>query len=157
MRVFLRLIPLLLLSACIKTAQTPTPSSPTPVPTVAQSSPTPPAQTPLVTIGANLGSSVDLPLVKAGIAEINRIFLNGCLERKFVARKFVSLHNIDGKQVQTNKEAFDRYIAGRPYALDVRWYVGNRFSNVVGYTYNYKDGYDSGPTETKIFSNSSRS
>lgn len=104
---------------------------------------------------SSLGSNVEDAYVQKAVAYINKAYSDGCIEKGFASYKFKSLHNIDGKQVKTAKEAYDRYVANAPYGLDVRWY-SKRLTSTVGYTYNYYDGASSGDSETRIFTNMRR-
>jgi len=131
-------------------------STPSPA---AEASPSPsasPAQGPipqgvLATIGKDTGSNVDRNFAQGALDELNRVVASGCVRTEFTKGSVTSLHNIDGKQVQTKIEAYERFVAGAPYALDLRWY--SKFGKTVGYTYTYKDAAEKGPSETRIYSN----
>lgn len=109
-----------------------------------------------------IGPNVNQAKAEAAIAIMNKYAANGCLHEKFLKRNITSLHNVEGPQVKTKEEAYQRYMAGAPYKLDLRWY-SKRFSKTIGYTYNWLDGMDLEkcynkptpvcPTETKIYSN----
>lgn len=105
----------------------------------------------LVELG-ELGPNVNRAFAQKALDYINVAYASGCLQKEFLKYQFVSLNNIDGKRVQSKQEAYNRYVANAPYNLDLRWY-SSKLSKTVGYTYVYKDGEDSGPTETKIYSN----
>ncbi len=147
------LVLLLALYGCTK-QPLPQPEAPstqaTPVAT-ATSTPVP-SSSHLVELGSDLGSDVSKIFAQKALDFINRAYASGCLKKEFLSHSFISLNNVAGKRVETREEAYNRYVAGAPYRLDLRWYT-KRSSKTVGYTYVYKDGKDSGPTETRIYSN----
>lgn len=102
----------------------------------------------LVTLGKDIGPSVNVEFAKKALNVLNAIYSNGCLEREFMSFKFKSLKNVDGAPVKSNAEAFGRLVQNAPYALDVRWYL-KRLSKTIGYTYNYNGS----KSETRIWSN----
>lgn len=104
-----------------------------------------------VTLGKELGPSVKKPFALEALAHMNRVIANGCVKTEWLKHSFKSLKNIDGVQVKDHAEAYKRYVAGAPYALDLRWYYKGWPSKVVGYTYNYKSGTQK--SETRIWSN----
>lgn len=124
---------------------------PTPTPVIVVT-PSPDSSGSFATLGTNIGSSVDKAFAQKAIGYLNKAISSGCVKEKIIPHAFLSLKNIDGLQVKNNLEAYDRYVKGAPYALDVRWYY-KRLSSTIGYTYNYLDGASSGKTETKIWSN----
>ena len=93
---------------------------------------------------------------------MNKLVASGCLKQKFMARNLTSLKNVEGPLIKQKEQAIDAFIAGAPYAIDVRWYKKS-FSNVIGYTYNWYDGMDDEscynndtpvcPPETRVWSN----
>jgi hypothetical protein len=105
---------------------------------------------------------VDRVFAQKAVDIMNRHVASGCLKEKFQKRSVTSLHNVEGVQVKTKEEAYNKFLANAPYKLDLRWYKKS-FSNVIGYTYNWLDGMDADrcynksspqcPTETKIYSN----
>jgi len=105
---------------------------------------------------------VNLKFAQQALDIMNENVVNNCLHDKFMNRHAPSIKNVEGPQVKDKEEAYLSYIANAPYALDLRWY-SKRFSNVIGYTYNWLDGMDldkcynkptpACPTETKIYSN----
>lgn len=113
-------------------------------------------------LGSGTGSNVDKIKAQRAIDIMNKFVNNGCLLEKFLARSVTSLKNVEGPQVKNKREAYNRFIAGAPYDLDLRWY-SKWGSNVIGYTYNWIDGYDADKcynkekpvckSETKIYSN----
>jgi len=125
----------------------PSPVQPTPVATATAT----PSGKVLAELG-DLGPNVDRVFAQKALDYLNRAYASGCLQREFLKYRFVSLNNIDGKRVESRQEAYNRYVAGAPYRLDLRWYKQS-LSKTIGYTYVYKDGEDSGPTETRIYSN----
>src|SRR5690606_30692852 len=94
------------------------------------------------------GTSVDPALVREAIRLMNQAEASGCLREGVLAYAFKSLHNIDGAQVKNALEAYNRYVAGKPYRLDVFWYL-KRLSGTIGYTYNYTGA----ASETRIWTN----
>ena len=160
----------LLTQACSTVPKDTAPPLPTPSPTATPvpsptatpvPSPTPEAQKIGYTIGS-YGPGVTKKFSDDAVAIMNKYVENGCLHDAFMARKVTSLTNVEGKQVANKEEAYQAYVANMPYSLDLHWY-SKRFSNVIGYTYNWLDGLDQSkcynkptpvcPTETKIYSN----
>lgn len=110
----------------------------------------------LVTMGPNIGSSVDRKIAQKALDELNRIYKSGCLKKEFLARPITSLHNVEGKQVKTKSAAWDLYTKNAPYPLDIRWY--SKRGRTVGYTYVWLGGKDCHrkpgcQTETRVYSN----
>lgn len=113
-------------------------------------------------LGSGTGSNVDKIKAQRAIDIMNKFVNNGCLLEKFMARSVTSLKNVEGHQVKNKTEAYNRFLAGAPYDLDIRFYT-KKFSKVIGYTYNWLDGYDADKcynketpvckSETKIYSN----
>lgn len=130
---------LLILSSCttVKTTQEVPASSPSATP-----SPSPQgsgaALDLLVTYDP--ASGIEKSFAQPGIDLLNEVYSSGCLKEKFLSHSFASLKNIEGAQVKTRAEAYERFIAGRPYALNLRWYSVR--GSVIGYTYNWRDGYE---------------
>lgn len=86
---------------------------------------------------------------------LNRAYATGCLEKKVLAHDFKSLHGVVAPALKKTQkaEAYQRFVAGAPYALDIRWY-SKRFTSTIGYTYNWKSD-TGGPhvSETRIWTN----
>lgn len=90
---------------------------------------------------------------QGAIAALNDAWTSGCIIDKALQWDFKSLHGVIEPWLQPHQktEAVARFAAGAPYSLDARWYY--TLSGIIGYTYNFKDGKDSGPTETRIWTN----
>jgi len=109
-----------------------------------------------VTLGKELGPSVNKSFALESLSHMNRVIANGCVKMEWLKHSFKSLKNIDGVQVKDRAEAYKRYVAGAPYALDLRWYYKGWPSKVVGYTYNYRAGSKPKASETRIYSNTAK-
>lgn len=134
--------------------------SPTPISSVTPS-PSPIADAGDLLVTYDPASGIEKSFAQPALDLMNQVYKSGCLKSKFLEWKFKSLKNVEPPQVANASEVYDRFIAGRPYALNLRWY--KTYGSTVGYTYNWKDGLDAQrcydkagacPTETKIFSNS---
>lgn len=138
-------------------------ATPSPTPIV---SPTPSPSPSATPTGEDLvsydpASGIEKSFAMAGIDLLNQAFKSGCIKKKFETWNFKSVKNIEMPLVQNKAEAYERFIAGRPYALNLRWY--STLKGVVGYTFNWLDGIDyqkcynaagGCKSETKIYSNS---
>ena len=127
--------------------------SPDPVPSESYTAPPEGIPVEFVKLGTNLGPSVKKAYAQTAIDKLNKVVANGCFREQFLKHTFKSLKNIDGPQVKTRLEAYDRLIKGAPYALDLRWFYKGWPSNGVGYTYVYKNSKKSQGSETRIWSN----
>lgn len=87
------------------------------------------------------------------LAALNEAYASGCLLETALAWDFKSLYGVINPTLKPlqKTEAMVRYFAGAPYALEARWYSTRK--GVIGYTYNFLDGASSGPSETRIWSN----
>jgi hypothetical protein len=96
---------------------------------------------------------IDYAYGQRTLAHLNGAYNSGCLLEKALAWDFLSLHGVVNPALKKYQklEAYQRFTAGAPYALDARWY--STWGSVVGYTYNFKDGYESGPSETRVWTN----
>lgn len=143
-------VTLLLLSACRQTATTEPIVTPTATPVIAAT----PAKV-LVTYGAR--ATVEKNIAQPALDLMNKCYSSGHLRTLWLTHKFKSFNCVFDKCPKTNEEAYNEYVKNAPYALDVQWYTASRFSNVVGYTFNFKDdsdaAWDSGESETRIWSN----
>ena len=161
------LIVALTFSACGHVAVKPSLPEPIPTPTATATpvpvpTPTPsPSAKPLALIvwGANAAPSLkvggsDYEYGQKTLKAVNDAFASGCIhERLLTWDDLISLNGVVLPKLnpKQREEAYQRYVAGAPYALDARWYY--TLSRVIGYTYNYKDGYESGPSETYVWTN----
>lgn len=148
---------LLVLSSC-KTSQV-QPSDVVPTPTVepvVTSSISPPAIDEVNTeslVTYNPSSSIEKSFAQPAIDLMNKAFKSGCLKKKWLDHKFTSFNCVFDKCPKTNIEAYNAYVKGAPYALNLRWY--SSLKGVVGYTYNFSDDdWDRAKSETRIWSNS---
>lgn len=114
-------------------------------------SPAPSPSKLFVKLGSDLGTSVDVGFAQKTLTLMNTAYQNGCLRTRIEAHRFVSLNTVFDVSPKTQKAAADEYLAGAPYALDLRWYY--KSSKVVGYTYNFRDDDWNGASETRIWSN----
>ncbi len=104
-----------------------------------------------VTMGKDIGPSVDLKFAQEALDHLNRVVVSDCFKNDTLS-EFKSTNNVLGIVYKTPRDAVNAYLAGAPYALDLRWYY-KRFGSVVGYTYNWKDSIESLGSETRIWSN----
>jgi hypothetical protein len=144
----LMIVALLVVSAC-KTSSVPPPVvAPEPTATVAP----PPSAGTFVLYGSK--GTIEHSVADPALALMNKCYSSGKLRILWLTHKFVSFNCVFDKCPKTNEEAYNAYVKNAPYTLDVEWYTASRFSNVVGYTYNFKDDdWDAGITETRIWSN----
>lgn len=141
------LLALLLITGCTSKAPI---IAPTPTPIVEPIPSSTPSPKGLGFI-QNLGVGVNKAFAEKAVSLLNSA--EDCVKKKALTHAFTSLHNIDGKQVQTRAEAIERYFAGAPYALDLRSYTSSWLSRtVVGYTFNYKDDAEK-ESETRLYTN----
>lgn len=137
--------------------------SPSPTPSVVASATPSPSPSPsippvlspgtFVTMGEDLGSSVDRAYAAQALALMNRAYVNGCLRSSIEHHNgFKSFNTVFDVSPKTAKVAADEYLGGAPYALDLRWYY-KWTSKVIGYTYNFRDDDWNGKSETRIWSN----
>lgn len=98
-------------------------------------------------------SSIEKSFAQPALDLMNKAYQSGCLKSKWLAHKITSFNCVFDKCPKSNLEAYETYVKGAPYALNLRWY--STFKGVVGYTYNFSnDDWDAGKSETRIFSNS---
>lgn len=113
----------------------------------------------LVVFGANAATSLkpggsDYSYGQKALCAINRAYDSGCIhDRLLTWSDLISLNRVvpPALKVSQREEAYKIYTAGAPYALEARWY--STLGRTIGYTYNFKDGADSGPSETYIWTN----
>jgi hypothetical protein len=127
-------------------------TQPSPVPSPISSNSPVPAPSGAAFVSLAPGSSQEPKLAQGAIALMNDAVASGCLRSKTLAHKgFKSFNSVFEDSPKTALEAYNKYVAGAPYALDLRKYYTWR--KVYGYTYNFKgDDWDSG-TETRIWTN----
>ncbi len=123
--------------------------APSPTPVVLAS----PAPNAFVTLGDDVGATVNVATVKSALALMNATYANGCLRAGIENHRFVSLNSVFTPGVSTSAQAAKTYLEGAPYAINPRWYYKGWPSKVIGYTYNYRDDDWNGPSETRIWSN----
>ena len=98
----------------------------------------------------NYGVSVNHSFTDQAVGYLNAIYANGCIHRSVLGHVFKSLNSIIRPIAQGSRQAYERYTAGLPHKIDIRWYTMAE-SNTLGYTYNFRG--NTGETETRIFSN----
>lgn len=129
--------------------------SPSPVASVSPS-PSPVAtgkSVPFVKLGSDIGPSVNVAFANRALDLMNQAIESGCVKRKSWGHPFESFNSVFTPGVTSTSEAYRTYLAGAPYALDLRWYYKGWPSKVVGYTYNFRDDDWNGKSETRIWSN----
>lgn len=101
-------------------------------------------------------STIEKSFAEPAITLMNQCYQSGKLKELWLSHKFVSFNTVFDVSPHTNLDAWNAYIAGAPYALNLNWYrTGSPFSNVLGYTYNfYNNDWNSDKSETRIWSNS---
>lgn len=129
----------------------PAPPVPSPKP-LPSSSPMPSGGYPFVILGSDTGASVDRAFAQRALGYMNRAFVNGCLRASIEAHGFKSLNTVFDVSPSGSKMAAQEYLAGAPYALDLRWYK-KLATRAIGYTYNFRDNDWSGKSETRIWTN----
>lgn len=150
----LLIVALLVLSAC-KTS-TVIPATPTPTVVPEPTATVAPSATPTDTfVSYDPASGIDKAFAQPAIDLMNKCYQSGKLRTLWLTHKFVSFNSVFEKSPHTNEEAYNAYVAGKPYALNLRWYYTR--SSIIGYTYNFYDDSDaswaSGKSETRIYSN----
>ncbi len=99
-------------------------------------------------------STIEKSFAELPLALMNKCYQTGKLKELWLKHKFVSFNCVFDKCPKTNLDAYNEYVKGAPYALNLRWYTSRPFSSVVGYTYNYYDNNQKGgKSETRIWSN----
>ncbi len=131
--------------------------APVVIPTpLASPSPTVGEMVPLVTIGRDTGSNVNRAFAQKALDKLNAVYWNGCLFEGITKHRFQSLHTAMATDPRNSADAYAIFVAGAPYALDLRWYQASA-SRVIGYTYNFLSDTDwdavEGASETHIWSN----
>lgn len=113
----------------------------------------------LVTIGKGsspsfLQDGVDQAYAEKAQCYLNQAFASGCLEKKFLAKKFSTLERDELPALARNEaqKAWHIYAKGAPYALDLRWYSSRK--SVIGYTYFDRDNVRGAGSETRMWTNS---
>lgn len=111
-----------------------------------------------VTLGEGASASMkpggeDSEYVAEALGYINLIVSSGCFAEEAMRTEYFTLEKDIDPQLRAtqNLEALKIYFAKAPYALDLRWY--QTWSNVIGYTYFYRDNIKSKGSETRIWTN----
>lgn len=135
---------LILFTSFVHAASKAPPVAPSPIPT----------PKPLVYV-YNYGQSVNKALADDAVEKLNRVYLSGCLERRFSQWPIKTTENVFGIKYKNQTEAFKVFEAKRPYKIDLRWYTTER-TDSIGYTYNFHLEKGAPFSEERIWSNQAK-